>query len=185
MIWNNYSHLRGKHAFLSASKHHWVNYSDEKLVEAFLRSDATARGTRIHEIASELIEMGIKLPRTNKTLDRYVNDAIGYRMTPEKILYYSDNCFGTADAISFKNNLLRIHDLKTGVTPVNVRQLEIYASMFCLEYSVNPNDIDMELRIYQNDEVMIHFPEKVDILNIMDKIVTFDKRLTSLQLEVK
>ena len=185
MIWNNYSHLRGKHAFLSASKHHWVNYSDEKLVEAFLRSDATTRGTRIHEIASELIEMGIKLPRTNKTLDRYVNDAIGYRMTPEKILYYSDNCFGTADAISFKNNLLRIHDLKTGVTPVNVRQLEIYASMFCLEYSVNPNDIDMELRIYQNDEVMIHFPEKVDILNIMDKIVTFDKRLTSLQLEVK
>lgn len=182
MNWNNYSHLRGKHAFLSASKHHWVNYDEAKLVETYIRNSAAAKGTEIHDIASRLIEMGIKLPRTNKTLDKYVNDAIGYKMEPERILYYSDNCFGTADAISFRNNLLRIHDLKTGVTPVNVRQLEIYAAFFCLEYNINPNDIEMELRVYQLDEVLIHDPERTDILYIMDKIVTFDKKITSLQI---
>ena len=50
------------------------------------------------------------------------------KMTPEQILYYSDNCFGTADAILFRNNFLRIHDLKTGKIPAHMEQLEIYAS---------------------------------------------------------
>jgi hypothetical protein len=36
----------------------------------------------------------------------YVNDAIGYQMTPEQPIYYSENCVGTADAISFKNDFL-------------------------------------------------------------------------------
>jgi hypothetical protein len=112
----------------------------------------------------------------------YVNDAIGFNMIPEQILYYSENCFGTADAILFKNNLLRIHDLKTGSSPVSVTQLEIYAALFCLEYDVNPNSIDIELRIYQNDEVRIHIPEKEDILYIMEKIVSFDKELDKLKM---
>ena len=111
----------------------------------------------------------------------YVNDAIGFQMTPEQPLYYSDNCFGTADAICFRNNLLRIHDLKSGVTPAHMEQLMIYAALFCLEYSVDPNKIDIELRIYQSDEVNVFNPDPIDILAIMDKIIFFDKRLSQIQ----
>ena len=104
-------------------------------------------------------------------------------MIPEKILYYSENCFGTADAISFKNGLLRIHDLKTGVIPAHIEQLLIYASLFCLEYRMNPSDIDIELRIYQNDEVVIHIPEADEIVPIMDKIKTFDRIINDIKKE--
>jgi hypothetical protein len=112
-----------------------------------------------------------------------VNDAIGYRMTPEQVLYYSENCFGTADAISFREDLLRIHDLKTGTTPAKMTQLLIYAALFCLEYHIKPNDIAMELRIYQNDDVIIHSPEVNEIVPLMDKIQSFDKLITNLKLE--
>ena len=105
----------------------------------------------------------------------YVNDAIGFKMTPEQILYYSDNCFGTADAILFRNNFFRIHDLKTGKIPAHMEQLEIYAALFCLEYKVKPGDIEMELRIYQNNEILYHNPTAEDIVPIMDRIITFDK----------
>jgi hypothetical protein len=108
----------------------------------------------------------------------YVNDAIGYRMTAEQVLFYSENCFGTADSISFKNDLLRIHDLKTGVTPAHMEQLEIYAALFCLEYKVKPEEITIELRIYQNDDVSIYNPEASEIRMIMEKIVTFDAIIT-------
>jgi hypothetical protein len=113
----------------------------------------------------------------------YVNDAIGFRMTPEQPLFYSKNCFGTADAISFRKNLLRIHDLKTGVTPASMHQLEIYAALFCLEYSVNPKDISIELRIYQSNEIYIHNPDAEDILEIMDKIAKFDKAIEDVKAE--
>ena len=112
----------------------------------------------------------------------YVNDAIGFKMEPEQVLYYSDNWFGTADAIIFRNYLLRIHDLKTGVTKAHMEQLEIYAALFCLEYNKRPGDIDMELRIYQNNEILIHQPEADDILPIMDKIMSFDKLIEKLKL---
>jgi hypothetical protein len=102
-------------------------------------------------------------------------------MKPEQILFYSDNCFGTADAISFNSDLLRIHDLKTGMTPASIKQLEIYAALFCLEYSKKPSDMKMELRIYQNDDVVIHSPEYEDIVYVMDKIVHFDKLITDIR----
>lgn len=105
----------------------------------------------------------------------YVNDAIGFKMVPEQILYYSENCFGTTDAIAFRNGLLRIHDLKTGVIPTHMEQLEIYAALFCLEYHVSPGEIDMELRLYQNNEILFLNPTADDILPIIDKIQTFDK----------
>ena len=54
-------------------------------------------------------------------------------------------------------------------------QLMIYAALFCLEYKVKPADIDIELRIYQNNEVLYHNPTAEDIVPIMDKIITFDK----------
>lgn len=88
---------------------------------------------------------------------------------------------GTADAISFRNNTLRIHDLKTGTRPVHIEQLEIYAALFCLEYKIKPTDIDIELRIYQNDEVLVHQPESEDILKVMDKIIHLDKILINME----
>lgn len=177
MHWNDHSkHIpEGSHAFLGASKYSWLNYSEEKLKETYKNLLAKERGTRLHAFAKECIELNQKLPRSNKTLNMYVNDAIGYKMTPEQILYYSDNCFGTADSISFKNHFLRIHDLKTGVTPASLSQLEIYASLFCLEYDIKPKEIEMELRIYQNDDILVGNPTADDILPIMNKIVIFDR----------
>lgn len=181
MKFNQHYNLEGCHAFLGASKYHWINYNETKLEETYKRYLATQRGTRLHEFAKECIELGVKLQRSKKTLNMYVNDAIGYKMTPEQVLYFSDNCFGTADAISFRNNLLRIHDLKTGEIPAHMEQLEVYAALFCLEYHMQPSKIGMELRIYQNDEVIIHQPTVEDIVPIMDKIITFDKRLEELK----
>lgn len=184
MNFNKHFQIEGRHAFLGASKYHWTNYDEEKIEASYLKFLAIQKGTRLHDFAAECIELGIKLPKTKKTLNLYVNDAIGYKMTPEQALYYSENSFGTADAISFRKNLLRIHDLKTGGSPCNIRQLEIYAALFCLEYDVKPIEIAIELRIYQLDEVLVHEPLPEDIRIIMDKIIVFDKRLNKLKMEV-
>ena len=102
-------------------------------------------------------------------------------METEVVLFYSERFFGTADSISFRNNVLRIHDLKTGRHPANIEQLEIYAALFCLEYRIKPSDINIELRIYQNDEVLCHSPAPEDIVQIMDHIVHLDKLLEKLE----
>lgn len=183
MRFNNHSELAGQHAFLSASKHHWVNYTDEKMARAFAAAMAAQRGTQMHELARNLILMGVNLPRNGKTINRYVNDGIGYRMTPEQVLFYSRNAFGTADTISFRKNLLRISDLKTGITPTSMRQLEVYVALFCLEYGLKPNEFDAELRIYQNDDVKLHIPDPGDIFHIMQKIVEFDKQINRIREE--
>ena len=183
MNFNKHSALEGQHAFLGASKYHWINYSDDKVAESYMKHMATLKGTELHEFAAQAIRLGVKLPDAQTTLNMYVNDAIGFKMTPEQPLYYSDNCFGTADTICFRNKFLRIHDLKTGVTPTHMEQLMIYAALFCLEYKKKPGSIDIELRIYQNDEILYHNPTADDILPIMDKIVSFDKIITKLKLE--
>lgn len=185
MNFNKHLNLAGTHAFLSASKYHWINYDEEKLDRAFAAAMAAQRGTELHAFAHEAIRLGIKLRGSTKTLNQYVNDAIGFRMTPEQVLYYSDNCYGTADAISFKKNHLRISDLKTGVTPTSEHQLEVYAAIFCLEYRFKPFDISIELRIYQNDEIRIYEADPDVIAHIMDKIITFDKRITAMRLEAQ
>lgn len=182
MNFNRHSYLEGQHAFLSASKYHWINYDEDKLALSFSKYQAAQRGTELHELACRCINLGIKLPKTKKTLNLYVNDAIGFKMSTEQPLYFSENCFGTADAISFKQNILRIHDLKTGITPSSTKQLEIYAALFCLEYKVKPESIDIELRLYQSDEVLIHIPHSNDILYIMDKIIIFDKQIEKLKI---
>ena len=177
MIFNKHSNLIGKHSYLSASQHSWLNYNEDKLLEAYDRRMAALRGTELHDFAAKCIELRQKLPKSRKTLNMYVNDAIGFRMSPEVPLYYSDNAFGTADAILFRNNFLRIHDLKTGVIPAHMEQLLNYASLFCLEYKMKPGDLEIELRIYQNDDILVCNPTASDILPIMDKIKTFDKIL--------
>ena len=181
MLFNKHSRLEGQHAFLSASKYHWINYSKEKLSESYIHWRAVQRGTKLHAFAADAIRLGVRLPRNDSTLNRYVNDAIAYRMTPEQVLYYSDNCFGTADAISFNNGKLRIHDLKTGEVKASVHQLEVYAAIFCLEYGQDPNEIDIELRIYQNDNVIISAPDPSTILRIMDTIVDFDAMIEEMK----
>ncbi|MCM1363409.1 MAG: DUF2800 domain-containing protein [Ruminococcus sp.] len=183
MNFNKHYNLEGQHAFLGASKYHWVNYSEDKIAETYLKQMAIRKGTELHEFAAKCIKLGQKLRNSQKTLNMYVNDAIGYKMTPEQPLFYSENCFGTADAISFRKNLLRIHDLKTGTSPANIKQLEIYAALFCLEYHVKPGNIDMELRLYQSDEVLCHKPTAEDIAPIMDKIITFDKIISKIKSE--
>ena len=170
MKFNKHWELEGKHAFLSASKYHWINYDTDRLISAYNNFKAKERGTRLHEFACEAIKLGVKY-------------AIGFGMTPELILYYSDNCFGTADAISFDGETLRIHDLKTGQVPASFRQLEVYTALFCLEYDVNPSEIDIYLRIYQSDEVLEETPELDDILAIMETIIEFDRVLDGLRKE--
>lgn len=182
MNFNNHSRLEGEHAFLGASKYHWINYDDEKLALTYSRHLSAQRGTKLHDLARDLIALGVKLPRTEATLNRYVNDAIGFQMTPEQPLYYSDNCFGTADAISFKKKYLRIHDLKTGETKTSMNQLFVYTALFCLEYGFKPTELDTELRIYQLDDVNICFPEPDVIFDIMEKIVRFDQKIEHIKL---
>lgn len=181
MNFKGHSELRGKHAFLSPSTWRWINYDDEALANRWNAKMAIDRGTKLHELAEMCINMGQKLPKSDKTLNRYVNDAIRYHMHAEQPLYYSDNCFGTADSICFRDGLLRIHDLKTGVTPAHIEQLIVYAALFCLEYHERPGDIKIELRIYQSDEVNGLVAEADDILPVMDKIIRFDDMINKMR----
>lgn len=184
MNFEKHLNLKGLHAPFGASKSSWLRYDDNKAVEVFRNMRAAEMGTRLHAWAAETIDLGIKQPRSKKTIYAYINDAIGFKMSTEVVLYYSDRFFGTADAISFRNNILRIHDLKTGKKPVHMEQLMIYSALFCLEYGVKPGEIEIELRVYQNDEILYHKPEADEILPIMDKIVHFDKLLRKLDEEV-
>ena len=177
MKFNDHHKLEGKHAIFSASQPAWLRYDEEKLVTVFNNLKAKEQGTKLQAWAKETIDLGIKQPKSKKTIYSYVNDAIGFGMDTEVVLYYSERFFGTADAICFRNNILRIHDLKTGKGPVHLEQLMVYAALFCLEYKIKPETIDIELRIYQNDDILIHNPSYEEIREIMDLIVRFDKLL--------
>lgn len=181
MIFNQHSELIGKHAFLSPSTYHWLNYDEQKLEARFHTVVAARRGSDLHNLAHEAIRLGVKLSRANKALSTYVNDAIKYQMSCEQPLYYSDNCFGTADTLSFRRNELRIHDLKTGLSSTSVKQLEVYAALFCLEYGVSPFDIKIELRIYQRDDIRVFEPVPEAILTIMDKIMNADRQIEAIK----
>ena len=203
MIFNKHSELEGRHAVLSPSKHYWLNYDDEGLLRNYISSFATDIGTLVHEYASDRIQFRMPLEAENEEakngllifllkngipfrvidLDRifynlvpYVNDAIGYRMESEIKLKYSDLCFGTADAIGVRRNWLRIHDLKTGTTPASMDQLLCYAGLFFLEYKrdYRPQTMKVELRIYQNQEVLVNQPTSEEIKAVMDKIIHGD-----------
>ena len=181
MIFNTHSKLEGLHAPFSPSQSSWLRYDDDKALEVYANKKASEIGTILHAWAKSTIDLGIKQPRSKKTLYAYVNDAIGFKMDTEVVLYYSERFFGTADAISFRNGMLRIHDLKTGKHPASMEQLEIYAALFCLEYKIKPGDIVMELRIYQNDKVIYHNPTAEDIVPIMDKIVHLNRLLENME----
>lgn len=178
---NKHSTLVGKHAFLSASNYHWTNYDEDKLDASYIRAMAAQRGTELHEFAAEAIRLGIRLPDNGQTLSLYVNDSIDDELSPEQVVYFSRNCFGTADCLGFRDGLLKIYDLKTGSSPASFRQLEVYASIFCLEYEIHPMDIQVDLRLYQNDSVNVLVGDGDALTHIMDKIVVFDNRIESLR----
>ena len=178
MNWNSHYNIKAKgmHSFLSASKFHWINYDADKLMMSWENAEAAALGTRIHAVAAELIELGIKQKKEKKTFNLGTADAISFRKDPKTGRYF-----------------LRIHDLKTGTVPAHMEQLMIYAGYFCLEYGYKPRDIDIELRIYQNDQVLIHnafdeFKEGItgyDMIEaIIKKIIAFDKLINEMKAEV-
>lgn len=183
MRFNTHSKLVGNHALLSPSSYHWVNYDDQKMDASIYASFSARRGTELHDLAQRAIRLGVRFPDTEETINKYVNDCIGFRMTPEQTLFYSNNCFGHADAIGFRVQKLRIFDLKTGITKCKVTQLEVYAALFCLEYGFNPVEIEMEFRIYQNDEVQIFEGDPLEVTRIMSQIVVFDQRIEKLRME--
>ena len=210
MNFNTHSELEGKHAPLSPSKISWGNYDEPTLVQRYISSFAPEVGTILHDFARKLIDNRMKLTEQDKkmmifqlldkgipgfvvndldsstiftTVKTYVNDAIGFRMSPEILLKYSDYCFGTTDAISFndKQKFLRIHDLKTGGTPTHMEQLERYAALFCLEYNFQPSDIQTELRIYQSQDIVISTPDPKVIFDTMNLIITDSAILEKLE----
>lgn len=175
MIWNQHLELVGRHAFLSPSRKYWHSWDDETLIARHDSYYAKYRGTELHEQAAIDIlfgeKYGVKRPQSKTTYNMYVNDAIGYRMRPEQPLYYSSEAFGTADAISFNRNVLRIHDLKTGTTPADMSQLIDYAALFCLEYGYDPQDLKFKLRIYQSNEIFELEPTGDEVQASMDDYV--------------
>jgi hypothetical protein len=186
MKFNVHKHLSGLHAPFTASQSTWLRYDDEKAIEVYNNKKAAELGTRLHNWAAETINLGLKQPKSKKTLYAYVNDAIGFNMDTEVVLLYSERFFGTADAISFNNGVLRIHDLKTGKfgkIESHREQVEVYAALFCLEYRVKPGDIQFKLRVYKNDDVDIWEPTAEDIAPIMDRIIHLDKLLEKIDRE--
>lgn len=205
MNWNRHSAQEGSHAFLSASKYNWLTKSDEDLVDAYKNSYATTIGTLLHSYAADSIRFREKLRKTDAkgvkldlmrrgvpeyaidiqsvfpNLMTYVNDAIGFQMDPEVVLYYSDMCYGTADAIQLDGDILRIHDLKTGTTVAKMEQLLVYAALFYLEYGFKPEKTHPELRIYQLDEVIVYEPEIERVREVMERIVEADRVLQKLK----
>lgn len=192
MNFNRHYNLEGLHATFSASQSHWLRYDDDKAREVYERRKAAERGSKLHAWAKSTIDLGIKQPKSKKTLYEYVNDAIGYKMSTEVVLFYSDRFFGTADAISFRRNpktgrnILRIHDLKTGVVgeaDEHIEQLEVYAALFCLEYKFKPSEIDIELRVYKKDEVVCCEPDPEEITAIINKIIHLDTLIAKFDIE--
>lgn len=214
MNWNSHSNLLGRHALFSPSGYHWLNYdvgeeSIDLVFKKYKAQYATLIGTTLHEYAEKRIRYKLRMYKTEKNnvlmylLDKgipmsvidldsmfdnllhYVNDAIGFQMDPEVVLYYSENCFGTTDAIYFRNKELRIHDYKSGAIPAHIEQPLIYSALFCLEYSIKPMDISTHLRIYQMNEIMENDPEPEEIQKTMDQIVRLDKIVTKWKAEDK
>jgi hypothetical protein len=207
MNFNKHFQLEGKHALLSASSWRWLYDDEESLIKRIRSQYSTDIGTILHNVAYKHIKYQIKMNKYDKknvmlellsngipgyvvdaldfdsmyeNLMTYVNDCVGFRMKPEVVLYYSNNFFGTADAIKFdeKEKFLRIHDYKSGVTPAHMEQLLIYAALFCLEYRIKPSEIEVELRIYQNNQIVVHNPAPDEITNVMRTIEKREKFLT-------
>ena len=183
---NDHTRLRDSHSYLSASQHAWLHYTDDEFIDKYRAAKAAVLGSRIHALAAELISLKQRLPDTEETLNMHVNDAIDFGMSPEVVLYYSPNAFGTSDAIGYDQprHFLRVHDLKTGSNPASMEQLYVYAAYFCLEYDMPVGKLDYNFRLYQNDTIIEdEHPDKDEIAHICDMIVRRDKLINDIQEE--
>lgn len=209
MNFEKHLNLKGRHALLSASSWRWINDDTQSLTKRICSQYATDIGTILHDIACKHIKHRIKMNKFDKknvmlellsngipgivideidfdamfeNLMTYVNDGVGFKLEPEVVLYYSNNFFGTTDAIAYseRDRFLRIHDYKSGVTQAHMEQLIIYAALFCLEYRIKPVEFESELRIYQSNEIVCHNPAPDKIIKVIDTIVTFDKYINEI-----
>jgi len=175
MQFNEHWDLIGKHATLGASSYNWLGYSKDKMHATYLNNKAKEKGTELHAIASSLIKNNIKVAKLKNAFNQFVNDAIGFKLHSEQVLVYSFNAFGTADAISFKDGELRIHDLKTGISKPSFKQLIIYAALFCLEYDISPMKINMITRLYQGNGFTEYIPTGEEVQEAMDQMVEMNQ----------
>ena len=77
MNYLQHSNLKDSHAYLGASKYHWLNYDKDKLIQVYKNHLAKQRGTQLHAFAAQCIALNQKLPGSKtKTLNMYVNDGI-------------------------------------------------------------------------------------------------------------
>lgn len=186
MRFRKHSHLEGQHAFLSPSQYHWINYDEDKLRFRYKTLKAALEGIEQHRYAAICIEERIVQDDETTTVGLYINQCIQYRMKSEMVLFYSPNSFGTVDAIAYRYRILRISDLKTGVSRTSEWQLYVYAALFCLEYGMDPFSMrGIELRIYQDGSCRPYIGNPAVIKDIMDKIEKFDGILNDLREEVK
>lgn len=186
MRFYRHSELEGRHSFMSPSSPAWLRYDDQKLERRFMEHLAHIRGTEEHAFAAQAIKLGHRMEDVTKTLNMYVNDCIGWRMKPEVALYWSDFCFGTADALGFleREMLLRVSDLKTGKTPASMDQLITYAALFCLEYEFpKPWELEIELRIYQSNKIKLVVADPHEVFQAMDRILTGTRLLEEIRAE--
>lgn len=181
MNWHEHYAFKKTHSFLSPSRPHWIRYDSEKLGLVFENRQKAALGSALHALAENMIKLSIKVLDDGSAFSRYVNDAIDLSMKPEQLLFYSENIYGTADAISFLDNTLRIHDLKTGTSEGSIEQLHVYCALFCLEYRISPNQISIVCRIYHENGVMEWCPTKTEILILMGKIEFLDETIENLK----
>lgn len=181
---NKHPKLEGTHAILSPSNYHWLSDDEEKLRRRLKNAKAAARGDSLHALAAHAISEGVMLYPNGSTLSLYVNDAIEFGMQAERTLFYSLDAFGHADAIGFEMypvpngnvlGFLRIHDLKTGVTPASMKQLYVYCAYFCLEYGFKPYEIEGELRLYQNDTIECTAIDRVILTQVISTILAHQR----------
>jgi hypothetical protein len=166
---NRHPKLEGSHAILSPSNYHWLSDDAEKLRQRLKNRKAAARGDSLHALAAHAISEGVMFYPDGSTISLYVNDAIEYGMVPERTLFFSLEAFGHADAIGFEVypepdgnvvGFLRIHDLKTGVSPASMKQLYVYTAYFCL---------------YQNDAIIGEVIDRVFLTQVISTIVAHQR----------
>lgn len=188
MEWNDHWRLEGRHATLSPSGYHWLNYDADKMRRVTWNNYSKEDGTKMHELASNMILYNIMPEDNENAINQFVIDALTMFDTPmssEVLLYYSDECFGTADAIYFDETLkhLQVHDLKTGVSKPSFKQLWIYCALFCLEYDKKPEDLTFECRLYQLGAMDIDVPDPKDVRAIMNQIVSMSNVIEGVRIE--
>lgn len=171
MDFKPHSELEGMHSFLAPSNPAWLNDDEDKLIARYNKRQKAQRGTELHAWAHECIRLGRLQPEGGDIIAQYINDGIRWRMRNEVILFFSLFGFGSADSVRYDivKRVLRVSDLKTGVTIASFVQLECYAALFCLEYDLNPFEISIELRIYQGRQVKEVLADPDRIFHIMDR----------------